>query len=94
VRRREGRRAERRSDREIIFAARDADAIVITKDQDFVRLLERNGPPLRILWVTCGNTSTARMREVLEASLVDALELFRRGEALVELSDSRKRGGE
>ena len=54
-------------DPEIFLAARTADAIVMTKDADFVDLLERFGPPPRVLWVTCGNTSNARLRDILRA---------------------------
>ena len=74
---------------EIFFAAREANAVVLTKDQDFVHLLERHGAPPKVLWVTCGNTSNARMREVLSASLPSALELLAKGEVLVEISDAR-----
>ena len=44
----------RASDPEIFFAAREAGAVVVTKDQDFVRLLERHGSPPRVIWITCG----------------------------------------
>ncbi len=77
------------SDPEIFFAAREAGAVVLTKDQDFVRLLERHGPPPKVIWITCGNTSNARMREVLTAALAPALELLDKGERLVEISDAR-----
>ena len=76
------------SDPEIFFAARQADVVVITKDQDFVRLLERHGPPPKIIWVTCGNTSNARMQQVLAASLPAALGLLGKGESLVEIGDA------
>jgi len=76
-------------DPEIFFAAREANAVVLTKDQDFVHLLERHGAPPKVLWMTCGNTSNARMREVLSVSLPSALELLAKGEVLVEISDAR-----
>jgi len=41
------------TDREVFLAARQADAIVMTKDQDFVRLLEELGAPPQIIWLTC-----------------------------------------
>ena len=47
------------------MAARNAQAIIVTKDIDFLRLLERHGPPPQILWLTCGNTSNERLVEIL-----------------------------
>jgi predicted nuclease of predicted toxin-antitoxin system len=46
-------------DEAIFFAAREANAVVVTKDHDFVLLLDRFGPPPSVLWITCGNTSNA-----------------------------------
>ncbi len=73
-------------DRDIFTAAKAADAIVMTKDRDFVELADRHGVPPRIIWLTCGNTSNARLREILGTTLRDALELLRTGERLVEIS--------
>ncbi len=73
----------------VIFkAAREAGVVVMSKDEDFRVLVERLGPPPQILWVTCGNTSNARLREVLTKSLPAAIELLQRGEPLVEISDT------
>jgi len=80
------------TDREIFEAARNASAIVMTKDHDFVQLLDQYGPPPRVLWITCGNTSNARMREILALSLETALELLEDGERLVEISDDVRSG--
>ena len=44
-------------DYEIFQAAKEAGAVLLTKDTDFVHLLERHGSPPKILWLTCGNTS-------------------------------------
>ena len=52
-------------DPEIFEAARAQQAIVMTKDSDFVDLVERLGPPPQIIWLTCGNTSNLRLREIL-----------------------------
>ena len=73
----------------IFHAAREAGAVVMSKDSDFVLLLERFGPPPQILWVTCGNTSNARTREVLLKSLPEARARLEQGEPLVEISDAR-----
>lgn len=59
---------QRALDHEIFMAARTAHAIVMTKDADFVTLLEQHGPPPQVLLVTCGNTSNARLRRLIEAA--------------------------
>jgi predicted nuclease of predicted toxin-antitoxin system len=76
-------------DREIFFAARAADVIVMTKDVDFVRLLREHGPPPRVIWLRCGNTSNARLRDLLLTALPQAVALFQAGESLVEIVDPR-----
>jgi predicted nuclease of predicted toxin-antitoxin system len=75
------------SDPQIFNAARQAEAVVLTKDADFVLLLERFGPPPRVLWVRCGNTSNAHIRAVLVETLASALALLEGGESLVEIAD-------
>jgi predicted nuclease of predicted toxin-antitoxin system len=74
-------------DRAIFFAARAADVVVVTKDIDFVRLLNELGPPPRVLWLRCGNTSNVRLRQLLLTALPHALALFETGESLVEIAD-------
>ncbi len=76
------------SDEEIHAAARCAAAVVVTKDADFVHLLDRLGTPPQVVWITCGNTSNARLRQLLAATLPDALRLLEKGEPLVELGDA------
>jgi predicted nuclease of predicted toxin-antitoxin system len=76
------------ADLTIFQAARRVGAIVMTKDSDFVHLLEQLGPPPQVLWIALGNTSNARMKEVLQATLREALSLFQAGEPLVEISAS------
>ena len=68
-------------DPEIFAAARQANAVVMTKDRDFISLLARHGPPPQVIWITCGNTSNARMRAILNELLEQALELIRQGGA-------------
>ncbi|MDE0007500.1 MAG: DUF5615 family PIN-like protein [Gammaproteobacteria bacterium] len=75
------------TDEAIFHAARDAEAIVMTKDRDFMQLLARAGPPPQVIWITCGNTSNARMREILEQTFTNALVLLRDGEPFVEIAD-------
>ena len=73
-------------DRENFPAARRQTAIVMTKDSDFVTLQNKLGAPPKIIWITCGNTSNARLKEILTVTLSDALELLNNGEKLVEIS--------
>ena len=73
-------------DKEIFEAARRENAIVMTKDNDFVLLLDRLGAPPQVVWVTCGNTSNARLKEILTDTLPKALELLNLGEELVEIN--------
>ena len=73
-------------DKEIFEAARQENGVVMTKDSDFVLLLDKLGPPPQVIWVTCGNTSNARLKEVLTNTLPKALDLLNFGEKLVEIS--------
>jgi predicted nuclease of predicted toxin-antitoxin system len=72
-------------DEDIFAAARAANAIVLIKDSDFVRLLEQHGSPPKILWLTCGNTSEAALQQILSQHLSTAFGLLEGGEDLVEI---------
>jgi predicted nuclease of predicted toxin-antitoxin system len=73
------------SDRKIFELAGRANAVVVTKDSDFVRLLELEGPPPKVLWLTIGNVSNDKLWEVIEQNWTRVLALFEAGEALVEI---------
>ena len=73
-------------DKQIFEAARQEKAVVMTKDSDFVLLLDKLGPPPQVIWVTCGNTSNARLKEILTNTLHKALDLLNFGEKLVEIN--------
>lgn len=75
-------------DLEIYEAARRAGAVVMTKDADFLALLERFGAPPQVIWITCGNTSNARLREILREALPTTLKLLEQGETLVEIGEA------
>ena len=59
----------------------------MTKDSDFVLLLEQLRPPPQVLWLTIGNTSNAHLKEVLSVDFASARELLLRGETLVEITE-------
>lgn len=75
-------------DIEIFEAARIANAVIMTKDSDFVDLVCRVGTPPQILWLTCGNVTNRNLRQLLGVTLTDALERLRQGEMIVEISSS------
>jgi predicted nuclease of predicted toxin-antitoxin system len=76
------------ADQEIWDAAQAADVVVMTKDSDFLRLLDRHGPPPKVVWITCGNTSNQRIRDILSQLLPGAVRLLQGGEPLVEIGDA------
>jgi predicted nuclease of predicted toxin-antitoxin system len=73
------------TDPTIFDAARIADAVVLTKDRDFVELVRRRGVPPRVIWITCGNTSTRELTLILEATFQKAWALLASGEPVVEI---------
>jgi predicted nuclease of predicted toxin-antitoxin system len=73
-------------DPEIFAAAKAQDVVMMTKDSDFVDLVDRLGSPPKIIWLTCGNTSNDRLKEILTVALPQAMELLRAGETLVEIN--------
>ena len=74
-------------DPDIFQRAREANAIMMTKDRDFIDLLERFGPPPKVIWLTCGNSSNAHLKMLLSTTLSAALKIVQQGEALVEISE-------
>ena len=74
------------SDHQIFLAAKQAGVVVVSKDSDFVELLERFGPPPQVIWLTCGNTSNANLQALLTATLPQAIALLESGEKLVEIA--------
>jgi len=81
------RRAE---DPEIFHRAREAQAVVMSKDEDFKHLVERLGPPPQIIWVTSGNMSNTHFKSLLLKTFSDAIVLIERGEAVVEICNREK----
>jgi predicted nuclease of predicted toxin-antitoxin system len=75
-------------DIEIFAAARTENAVVMTKDSDFIDLVCRLGSPPQILWLTCGNVTNRNLRQLLTATFPDAIEQLQRGEVIVEISNA------
>lgn len=73
------------TDTAIFDAARKADALLISKDSDFIELVLRHGAPPKLIWLTCGNVSNTALQILLRAKLGEAIELLDSGETIVEL---------
>jgi predicted nuclease of predicted toxin-antitoxin system len=80
------------SDPEIFRQARAAAAVVMTKDRDFIRLLDEEGPPPQVIWLRVGNSSNAALQQVLATTLPQALELLHCGEPWVEIRPQANAG--
>ncbi|HEY9864431.1 MAG TPA: DUF5615 family PIN-like protein [Candidatus Obscuribacterales bacterium] len=75
-------------DIEIFEAARIENAVIMTKDSDFIDLVCRLGSPPQILWLTCGNVTNRNLRQLLTATLPDVVEQLRQGEMIVEITNT------
>ena len=73
-------------DLEIFNVAKKENVVVMSKDSDFVSLLEKFDAPPKIIWLTCGNTSNANLKNILSNTLRDAIDLLENGEKIVEIS--------
>ena len=74
--------------RDIFYAAREAGAIVLTKDRDLLDLAMQQDSPPQILWITCGNTSNARLKAILSQAWPTVEALLAAGEKVIEISDT------
>jgi predicted nuclease of predicted toxin-antitoxin system len=73
-------------DREIFAAARQANAVVMTKDIDFVHLVEKFGAPPQVILIACGNTSNAQLKQILKRSFAHTIEWLQKDEPVVEIA--------
>ncbi len=73
------------TDIEVFHAAREADAVILSKDVDFIELLKAHSSPQKIIWLTCGNTSNQHLKNLLVSALPKAIALLDDGESLVEI---------
>lgn len=73
----------------IFTAAKAAGVVLLSKDEDFVDLVARLGPPPHLVWLTCGNVRKAALKSILLSAVPAALELIRDGQPIVEVSDGQ-----
>ena len=76
---------EGKLDREIWQRARDIDACIVTKDEDFVLLhaLDRAGPA--VVWIRIGNAVHRELLQRLPALWPGVIAAIARGEKIVEV---------
>jgi predicted nuclease of predicted toxin-antitoxin system len=75
-------------DIEIFAAARAENVVIITKDSDFIDLVCRLGTPPKVVWLTCGNVTNRNLRQLLMATLPNALDQLQQGEMIVEITNT------
>ena len=72
------------SDIEIFNKAKEADAVIMTKDSDFANLYFRFGAPPKIIIINCGNVTNKYLEIFLQDRFPKALKLLR-NEEIVEI---------
>jgi predicted nuclease of predicted toxin-antitoxin system len=73
-------------DTEIFEVARQSNAVIMTKDSDFIDLVCRLRTPPQILWLTCGNVTNRNLQKLLSLTLAQALMELKQGENIVEIN--------
>jgi predicted nuclease of predicted toxin-antitoxin system len=74
-------------DTTIFLKARKEQAIVITKDSDFVTLIEYFGIPPQVIWLRCGNTSNEALKRIFLNNFSDVFSLLKKNTPVIELRD-------
>jgi len=69
----------------IFMKAKESDVIFVTKDSDFVDLIETRGSPPKVILLKTGNTTNRRLREIFASHLNEAISRFEDGETIVEI---------
>jgi predicted nuclease of predicted toxin-antitoxin system len=57
----------------------------VTKDSDFMMLLDRFGAPPQVVWITIGSCGNENLKIVLRDKSPVAVKLLEQGEPLVEI---------
>ena len=76
---------DRALDRDILLKAKEQDVVLVTKDADFLKLLDELGPPPKVLYLRLGNSTNAYLRDFFLKSWQEILPFFEEGVSLVEV---------
>lgn len=69
----------------IFLRAKAENVVFVTKDSDFLHLVESRGSPPKVILLRCGNTSNLKLKEIFAVHLVEALDRLAEGETIVEI---------
>ena len=75
------------TDSRIFREAAAEGAVILTKDRDFALLATSSRTPAHVIWLRCGNASTARIRLILASGLTAAVESIEHGARLIEIAE-------
>ncbi len=75
------------SDHEVFRLAREADAVIFTKDADFAHIIRAAGQPPQIVWIRFGNVTSRRFESLLTPLVPHILASLRAGEPLIEITE-------
>lgn len=75
------------SDSNIFDAAveHDQGVVLLTKDADFVDLLQHRGPPPVLVWLRTGNMTNRELRQLISSAWAGTRSLILGGESLIEI---------
>ena len=70
-----------------LFTRRSADrlVVIVTKDDDFPKLMGQHGSPPQVVWLRCGNVTNRELHRIITEAWPRAAVLLAAGEALVEI---------
>ncbi|MCC5863426.1 MAG: DUF5615 family PIN-like protein [Gammaproteobacteria bacterium] len=58
---------------------------ILSKDEDFPRLVSQHGPPPQIVWLRCGNVTNSELRRIVGAAWPRIRSLLADSEPLIEI---------
>jgi len=76
-------------DLDIFLKAKEADAVIRTKDSDFLFLLDKFEAPPKIILISSGNTSNKKLKKILTDHMDNIIHYLQNGEILIEINDRK-----
>lgn len=72
-------------DIDIFQQAKEQNAVLISKDSDFLDLIALHGSPPQLILLKSGNTSNQQLREIFSVHLSTAIDQLRECDSVVEI---------